>query len=107
MTADMIDIRSPAAPGSLMRSVLIEQPGRYRIARRDCELYSVQIPSCGDFAKMIISTGAGRGIFFMPSVFTGSFWLSAACEDGLIVELFALNTATVQINYRERDRVIG
>lgn len=105
MTADRLrDLFAPAAPGSLMRSILVEGPGRFRIARRNCEIYSVQIPTCGDLAKFRLLDACGETKFFMPTVFTGSFWLSAGCDGGLIAELDALNVVTIVINYREPDQ---
>lgn len=100
----MIDIYAPAAPGSLMRCAVLDRPGIYRLARRDCELYSIQIVGAGDWGRARALTGRGRPVFSMPSTFTGSFWLSGGLEDGLIMELFALNYMTFEVNWRETDR---
>jgi hypothetical protein len=104
--SDLVDVHVPAAPGSLMRSHVIDRPGRFRLARRDCELYSVQILNAGDWARAKCLAGSGRGIWYQPSTFTGSFWLSAGCEEGLIFELFALNCGIFAINWREPDRKV-
>lgn len=99
------DIEVPAAPGSLMRAVMLWRPGKFRISRRDSELYSVQIASAGAWAHLTIYTGEGRKVFKQMSTFTGSFWLSAGCEGGIIAFLEAATTApTVTLNFRERDR---
>lgn len=103
---DFIDLRAPAAPGSLMRTLVIDKPGLYRLARRDCELYSVQIINAGDWGKAWARTGNGRPIWHQPSTFTGSFWLSAGCEEGLLVELLALNSICFSFNWREPDRLM-
>lgn len=101
---DLVDIHTPAAAGSLMRTATITKPGRFRLCRRDCELYSVQIANSGDWGKLLISDGTGRDIFPMPSTFTGSFWLSAGCKDGLIVDAYVISGISISINWRERDR---
>jgi hypothetical protein len=102
--ADLVDVFAPAAPGSLMRMAVLDRPGRYRLARRSCEVYSIQIVSAGDWGKAWARTGTGRPVWHQPSTFTGSFWLSGGCEDGLIMELFALNTIIFEVNWREPDR---
>ena len=90
-----------------MRAVQLWQPGRFRISRRDAELYSVQITSAGAWAHLTLYAGSGRKIFRQLSTFTGSFWLGAGCEDGIIVYLEAQTTApTVTVNFRERDRQV-
>lgn len=87
-----------------MRVALLDLPGRYRLARRDCELYSVQILNAGDWGKAWAFDGEGRPVFHQPSTFTGSFWLGGFCRGGLVVELIALNIIVFQINWRERTR---
>ena len=100
-----IDIRVPAAPGSLMRSHVVDKIGRFRLCRRDCELYSVQIMNAGAFARATVTDGAGRRVWHQPSTFTGSFWLSGGLEGGLIVEVHSKDMAAhLMINWREKDR---
>lgn len=101
------DVITPPAPGSLMRSTWLTRAGVYRLARRDAELYSVLISSSGAWGRFSVSNGLGRPLFFMPSPFTGSFWLSAHAEGGIVVELAAMNpsdAADVTIAWRERDQ---
>ncbi len=100
---DLIDLRVPAAPGSLMRSVVVSKPGKYRLARRDCELYSVQIVSAGAWGRAKVMNGKGRPLWEQPSTFTGSFWLSAGAEDGIIVHLYSTESPNLTINWREPD----
>ena len=102
--SDLVDILTPAAPGALMRTATLIKPGSFRLSRRDCELYSVQIFSSGDWGKMQVTDGTGRDIFSQLSTFTGSFWLGAGCKDGLIVRLYVLSMISVGLNWRERDR---
>jgi len=100
----LIDLYVPASPGSLMRAVQLCQNGKFRISRRDAELYSVQIISSGAWAHLDVYNGKGRKIFPMCSAFTGSFWLSAGAEGGLIVCLLSRTTAPlVMVNFREKD----
>ena len=106
MADSPLDIYTPAAPGSLMRSAVLDRPGIYRLARRDCEIYSIQVLNAGDWSRARIMTGRDRAVWYMPSVFTGSFWLSGGLEDGLIAELSAMNFIILSINWREPDRSI-
>lgn len=101
---EIVDIYTPASPGSLMRTAVLTKPGLYRLARRDAELYSVQITNAGDWGKAWMKTGTGRPVWHQVSTFTGSFWLQAGCEDGIIAELLALHTMCISVNWRERDR---
>lgn len=101
------DLYAPAAPGSLMRAIRIGTPGRWRLSRRDCELYSVQIVSSGAWGRACVRDGRGRKLWEQPSTFTGSFWLSAGADSGLVAELYALNDSdalSFTINWREPDR---
>ena len=101
---DILDLEVPAAPGSLMRAIQLDQVGKFRISRRDAELYSIQIVSAGAWANLRVYNGRGRMLFFMPSTFTGSFWLSAGAEDGIIVAQGSQTLApTITVNFRERD----
>lgn len=103
---DLIEVRAPPAPGSLMRAHRVWKPGRYRLARRSCELYSVQIVSSGAWGRFRLWDGRGNKILEQPSTFTGSFFLSAGCFDGLLCEVscFAPSDSTnLTINWREPD----
>ena len=106
---DMIDVRVAPSPSTLMRCARVARPGSFRLARRDCELYSVQIVGGGTWTRIRCLSGTGRTIWEQPSSFTGSFWLSAACEDGLVVEVHArdeVSCPNLTINWRERDRQV-
>jgi hypothetical protein len=98
------DIYAATAPGSLMRSAVVDQLGITRFARRSCELYSVQILSAGAWIRARILTGTGRPLWFQPSTFTGSFVLMAGAEDGLLLEMGGRDRgATIMLNWREPD----
>ena len=104
VTTAPIDLYAPCAPGSNMRSLKVDRVGRWRLSRRDCELYSVQIVSSGAWGRIRVSDGQERPLFEQPSCFTGSFWLSAGALDGLIVEVASLDAgANLTINFRESD----
>lgn len=99
-----IDVYAPSAPGSLMRSIRLNRPGLWRLARRSCEAYSVMIVSAGAWGRFRVTDGAGRPVFMQPSTFTGSFWLGGGCEGGLLVEIDARDSATnLTVNWREPD----
>lgn len=99
-----VDLFAPPAPGSLMRSIRLSQAGLWRLSRRSCELYSVQIVSAGAWGRFACFDGVGREVFMQPSTFTGSFWLSGGCVDGLLVDIDAKDCATnLTINWREAD----
>ena len=90
-----------------MRSLKIDDPGRWRLARRDSELYSVQIVCSGAWGRARVTDGRGRTLWFQPSTFTGSFVLGAGALDGLIVELDSQDQApNLSLNWREADREI-
>jgi hypothetical protein len=104
---DVVDVLVPASAGTLMRCAVLDEIGAFRISRRDCELYSVQIVSAGAWGRVSVTDGRGRRIFRQPSTFTGSFWLSAGALSGLIVHLESAMTApTLSVNFRERDREV-
>lgn len=103
----MIDLYTPAAPGVLTRARQLLEPGLFRLARRDAELYSVQIVSAGAWARIKVWNGAGRELFHQPSSFTGSFWLAGGAEGGIVVEVAARdNGPNLVINWREADRAL-
>lgn len=90
-----------------MRAVQLAEVGKFRISRRDAELYSVQITSAGAWGRIRVYNGLGREIFHLQSTFPGSFWLGAGLEDGIIVELDSASAApTVTVNFREADLVL-
>ena len=100
------DIYTPPTPGTLMRMVSLHKSGLYRLARRDAEFYSILIVGQGAWAKIRVMTGAGRPAFEMPSAFSGSFYLQAGCEDGILVHLHAMeqgDSLNVSIQWREQD----
>lgn len=106
---EFVDIRVAASPSSLMRAARVSRPGLFRLSRRDCELYSVQIVGGGTFTRIKMMTGTMRVIWEQISTFTGSFWLSASSENGLFCEIHALDEASspnLTVNWRERDRVL-
>lgn len=99
-----IEVFAPPAPGSLMRGVTLIKPGRFRLARRDAELYSVQVVGSGSWGRVRIENGAGRELFEQPSSFTGSFVLSAGADGGIVVELAGQRGAPcLAVNWREKD----
>lgn len=104
MTTAPVDLYAPCAPGTNMRSLKVDRVGKWRLARRDCELYSVQIVSSGAWGRFRVSDGHERELLEQPSTFTGSFWLSAGALAGLIVEVSSLDRgANLTINWREPD----
>lgn len=104
MTTAPVDLYAPCAPGTNMRSLKVDRVGRWRLARRSCELYSVQIVSSGAWGRIRVADGHDRELWEQPSTFTGSFWLSAGALDGLIVEVSSLDRgANLTINWREAD----
>ena len=99
---ELVEIYSPSAPGSLMRAARVDEKGLFRLARRSCELYSVQIVSAGAWARLRVMDGLRRVLWYQPSCFTGSFWLGAGAIDGLIVEIGSQDRApNLTINWRE------
>lgn len=102
---NVVDLYTPAAPGSLTRSRSLHAIGLFRLARRSAELYSVQIISAGAWARIKVRDGTGRELFHQPSSFTGSFWLGGGAEDGIVVEVHARDSGpNLTINWREPDR---
>lgn len=100
----IVDLYAPTSPGSLMRAICIMKSGVWRISRRASELYSVQIVSSGAWGRARVMDGDGRVLWFQPSTFTGSFWLTAGAYHGLVVELDAAEVApNLTLNWREQD----
>ncbi len=97
----MTELFTPAGPGSLMRSVTIDDVGVFHVARRTCELYSVEIMS--GWGRLRASNGRGRSLWYQPSIFTGSFVIGCEAEEGLIVEIQG-GPPTVNVNFREKTR---
>ena len=100
----MNELFIPAGPGSLMRSVTLDDTGVHRLARRTCELYSVEIT--GGWGRLRFSNGLGRPLWYQPSIFTGSFVIGCEAEEGLVVEIQG-GPPSVQINWRECDRQLA
>ena len=87
-----------------MRALKVDRVGRFRLARRTCELYSVQILSGGAWGRIRLTDGHDRELWEQPSTFTGSFWLSAGALGGLIVEVASIDRgANLTVNWREPD----
>jgi hypothetical protein len=104
VTTAPVDLYAPCAPGSNMRSLKVDRVGKWRLARRSCELYSVQIVSGGAWGRIRVTDGLDRELFEQPSCFTGSFWLSAGALDGLVVEVASIDHgANLTINWREEN----
>ncbi len=104
---DIVDIFASPSPSSLMRCARVARPGAFRLARRSCELYSVQIVGGGTWTRIRLLSGSLRPLWEQPSSFTGSFWLSCGSEHGLIVQLSAkdeVSCPNLTINWRESDR---
>ena len=114
---DIRDIYTPAAPGSLMRSAQLTRAGLWRLARRDAELYSVQIVSAGSWARARVMSAANNPIWpspyleemlwYQPSTFTGSFWLGAYAAGGIVVEIASNlphEACNLTIDWRERTQ---
>lgn len=98
------DVTTPAAPGSLMRSVTVSDIGIKRIARRTAELYSVMITHAGSFCRLILRHGDGTPFFDQFSTFTGSFLLGACAKEGVLVDIDGNQMAPlIQVNWREPD----
>ena len=104
----MIDIYAPAAPGSLTRSVQLFAAGKYRLARRHAELYSVQIAAAGAWGRAAVYNGRGRPLWLQPSAFTGSFVIMGGAEGGIVVDLSGSGEIApmLTINWREKDAEI-
>lgn len=99
----MTELLTPAGPGSLMRSITIDDVGVFRVARRSCELYSVEITA--GWGRLRLSNGLGRSLWYQPSIFTGSFVIGCEAEEGLIIEIQG-GPPTVNVNWRESDREV-
>lgn len=101
----MIEVYAPSAPGSLMRAYRINRAGVYRLSRRSCELYSVQIVAAGAWGRVQLEDAEGELKFLQPSMFTGSFWLSGGSIGGLIARVDARDASpNLAINWREQDQ---
>ncbi len=98
-----VDIYIPACSGSLGRTYQLNDPGVFRLARRDCVFYSVMIAASGSFGSVVVRTGTGRPIWSQPSSFTGSFVVNGFAEGGLVVEAWMEARPFVTISWREPD----
>jgi hypothetical protein len=88
-----------------MRSAMIMSAGKFRLSRRPCELYSVEIMNPGAWPRYIIRESTGRMAWYEPSAFTGSFVHGGGMED-LVVEIYSSSTPLACVNWRELDREI-
>jgi hypothetical protein len=86
-----------------MRSALMTAPGRYRLSRGPCELYSVEIMNPGSWPRYVIRESTGRIAWYEPSAFTGSFIHGGGMDD-LIVEIHASSPPQCCVNWREPTR---
>lgn len=101
----VIDLYVPSARRSLQRSINLCEKGIFRLARRDSMLMSIMIASSGAWGRLRIMNGEGRKLWEMPSSFTGSFYLGAGSDGGLIVELASRDRAPeVTVSWREPDQ---
>lgn len=99
----IVDLRVAPAPGSLMRAVSFRRSGRTRLARRDAELYSVEILCQGSASYLRVTDARGVLLFFQPSAFTGSFVIAGHSPGGLIVDMEGGTPATITVNWREQS----
>lgn len=99
----IIDLYGRPVPGSLMQAVSIGKTGTYRIARRDAELYSVQICSAGAWGSAKIFDAEGNDMWFQPSAFTGSFVINGHAVGGLLARIYSNDSfaPNLTINFRE------
>lgn len=102
---DAIDLYTPALAGANMRSRKISESGLFRLARRTCSLYSIEIKASGSWGRILIFDEKELWKFFQPSTFTGSFVLEGCCYDGLYVHSKSGpgTDALLTINWRELD----
>jgi len=92
-----------------MRSIRVAKNGIWRLSRRQCSLYSVQIVSSGVWGRARCMDADGRKLWEQPSTFTGSFWLGAGALYGLLVEVASDNpedAANLTINWQEPDEAM-
>jgi hypothetical protein len=104
MPDPIVDLYVPPAPGNLMRSKQVQGRGFFRLARRDCEFYSIMI-LCNAWGRARVMDGNGRALWYQPSLFAGSFVLCAGAMGGLIIESTGEN-ANFALNWRESNQEI-
>lgn len=97
------DLIVPRSKATLTRSATILQSGLFRLSRKTCSLYSVEIKSCGAWGRILILDGDENEVFFQPSTFTGSFVLDACCWNGLYVWNMSGpgSDSPINVNWRE------
>ena len=101
------DIKAPSAPNALTRMHVIDTPGTYRLSRRDCELYAVNIIRSGMASRIGLYTGKLRGVFSLPAgsapgFCSDSFPIGGFCEDGLYVQALG-GMPLFGVIWREKD----
>jgi hypothetical protein len=100
------DLYTPSLPGMLMRSLLVRESGLFRLARRTCSLFSVEIKALGSWGRILLFDEHENLIFYQPSTFTGSFVIDGCAFDGLYLLSDCGNGKTdalLTINWREAD----
>lgn len=114
--SDAVDVFTPADPFSKMRTLICKDSGLFRVARRTCSVYSVEIKSCGSWGRVLlfnedydIDKDWERSVLFcQPSTFTGSFVLEGCAWGGLY--LLAMcgpgSDLVLTVNYREPDAAL-
>ena len=96
------EIHAPASPHMLFRAHQIRESGLFRLSRRDCEFYSIQIQAGGGWGRIAVYDGNGLLKFYQPSTFTGSFKPEAGCEGGLIIYAYGAEVpAFITMIWRE------
>ena len=104
--AALIDLYAPAAPGTMLRSARIRRKGLYRLSRRECVLVGTLVLAPESGVSVVIADGDGKEFFDMPNMFTGSFYLGAGCDHGLLVSVHSAHDSdsiNLTLTYREID----
>ncbi len=102
----MIDLYAPAAPGTMLRSARIRKRGEYRLSRRECVLVGILILAPESGVSVQIADGDDRIFVDFTNVFTGSFYLGAGCNHGLIVKAHSQmdsDSINITLTWRETD----
>lgn len=101
------EVKAPSAPNSLTRMHVIDAQGTYRLSRRDCELYTVNVIRSGMASRIELYTGDLRGVFSLPAgsspgFCSDSFPLGGFCERGLYVRCSG-GAPLFAVTWREKD----
>lgn len=103
------EVRAPSAPNSLTRSHVIDTPGVYHLARRDCELYCVNVIRSGMSSRIRVYDGLFRPLFSLPAgsapgFCSDSFPIGGFCEKGMYVTSHSRSTFPLfGVTWREKD----